>query len=82
MKEMINKINALIESEEKELKEIESAKRDVETRLDSDESFSMATCHTLIHMLMEFDTRTSLHKTFIKQLKDMLPESETNEEEI
>lgn len=81
MKEMINKIQALIESEENELKEIENVRRKVKESLDSDEGLSLPTYRTLIRMLAESNLKTSLHTTFIQDLKAMLPENETNEEE-
>lgn len=81
MKEMINKIQALIESEKEEIKEIENVRRMVKARLDSDESLSLPTYRTLIRMLAEFDLQTSsLHTAFIQDLKALLLENETNEE--
>lgn len=82
MKEMINKIQALIESEKEEIKEIENVRRKVKARLDSDESLSLSTYRTLIRMLAEFDLQTSLHTTFIQMLKDILSENLKEKENL
>lgn len=77
MNEMINKIQALIESQEEEIKEIEELKKDVKVKLDFN-SFSLPTCKMFFLMLLEH----SLHLEFIQMLKDVLSENQTNEEEV
>ena len=73
MNEITNKIKALIESEQEELKDIEEFKNKTKTKLDSDESFSLSTYRMLVRTLAETALKIDLHKTFIKKLQNLLP---------
>lgn len=73
MNEITNKIKALIESEQEELKDIEEFKNKTKTKLDSDESFSLSTYRMLVRTLAEAALKIDLHRTFIKKLQNMLP---------
>lgn len=73
MNEITNKIKALIESEQEELKNLEEFKNKTKTKLDSDESFSLLTYRMLVRTLAETALKIDLHRTFIKKLLDILP---------
>lgn len=73
MNEITNKIKALIESEQEELKDIEEFKNKTKTKLDSDESFSLSTYRMLVRTLAEAALKIDLHKAFIKKLQNLLP---------
>lgn len=73
MNEITNKIKALIESEQGELKDLEEFKNKTKTKLDSDESFSLLTYRMLVRTLAETALKIDLHKAFIKKLLDILP---------
>lgn len=75
MNEITNKIKALIESEQEELKDLEEFKNKTKTKLDldSDESFSLSTYQMLARTLTETALKIDLHKAFIKKLQNLLP---------
>lgn len=73
MNEITNKIKALIESEQEEVKDLEEFKNKTKTKLDSDESFSLSTYRMLVRTLAETALKIDLHKTFIKKLQNLLP---------
>lgn len=78
MNEITNKIKALIESEQEELKDIEEFKNKTKTKLDSDESFSLSTYRMLVRTLAETALKIDLHKAFIKKLQNMLPKKNSS----
>lgn len=73
MNEITNKIKALIESEQEELKVLEEFKNKTKTKLDSDESFSLSTYRILVRTFAETALKIDLHKTFIEKLQNLLP---------
>lgn len=73
MNEITNKIKALIEIEQEELKDLEEFKNKTKTKLDSDESFSLSTYRMLVRTLAEAALKIDLHKAFIEKLQNLLP---------
>ena len=68
MNEITNKIKALIESEQEELKDIEEFKNKTKTKLDSDESFSLQTYRSLQRRLSEKTLKIEVFAQFINDL--------------